>query len=64
MGKLEEFVVCSIRGVLTKITLKTYQPHIINRTNQGSNKGVKSLMTFNTPDKPHKGVVLSQETDT
>ena len=31
---------------------------------QGFNEDVKSLMTFNTPDTLHKGIVRNQETDT
>ena len=31
---------------------------------QGFNKDLKYLMTFNTPPKPHKGVVRNQEIDT
>ena len=32
--------------------------------NQGFIKEMKSLMTFNNPATPHKGVVSYQETDT
>ena len=31
---------------------------------QGFNKDVKSLMNFNNPAIPHKGLVHNQETDT
>ena len=32
--------------------------------NQGFNKDMKSLMTFNTPATPHKGILLNKETNT
>ena len=40
------------------------QPDIINNMNQVFKGDLKSLMTFNTPATPHKGIVSNQETDT
>ena len=42
------------------MTLKIYQPDIITKMTQGFNKDVKSIMTFNTPATPHKGIVCNQ----
>ena len=35
MGRLEEFVGCTIKRDLTKTTLNISQPHIITKTTQG-----------------------------
>ena len=64
MGKLEDFIGCTIKRDLTNMTLNIYQPNLIYNMNPGCNKDVKLLMTFNTPDTPHKGIVRNQETDT
>ena len=64
MGELEDFVGCAIKRDLTNMTLNIYQPDIINKMNQGFNGDVKLLMTFNTPDTPHQGIVSNQEIDT
>ena len=64
MGGLEDFVGCTIKRDLTKMTLNIFQPGIINKINQGFNEDVKSLVTFDTPDTPHKGIVRNQETYT
>ena len=45
------------------MNLKISQPDLINNMTQGFNEDRKSLMTFNTPSKPHKGIVCSQESD-
>ena len=37
MGELEESVGCTIKRDITNITLKIYEPHIINKTAQGFN---------------------------
>ena len=64
MGELKDFIKCTINHELTKTTLKISQPDLINKTTQGFNKDMKSIMTFNKPAKPHKGIVRNQETDT
>ena len=64
MVKLEDFIWCTIKRDLAKMTLKISQPDQINNIVQGFNEDVKSLMTFNTPDTPHKGILRDQETDT
>ena len=64
MGEIEGFVGCTIKRDLTNMTLNIFQPHIITKVTQGFNKDVKSLLTFNTPDTPYKGIVRRQETDT
>ena len=60
MGELEDFIGCSIKRDLTKMTLNISQPDIINKTTQGFNEDMQSLMTFNTPATSHKGVVRNQ----
>ena len=60
MGEIEDFILFTINFDLTNITLKIYQPDLSNNMTQGFNKDMKSLMTFNTPDTPHKGIVLNQ----
>ena len=62
MGELENFVVCTINSDLTKMTLKTYQPDLINKMNQGFNEDLKSIVTCNTPATLHQDVVHNQET--
>ena len=57
MGELEDFIGCTIKRDLTKMTLNISQPDIINKTTQGFNEDMQSLMTFNTPATSHKGVV-------
>ena len=64
IGELEDFLGCTIKHDLTKTTLNISQPDIINRTTQCFNKDMESLMTFNTPATPHKGILRNQETDT
>ena len=64
MGELEDFVGCTIKRDLINMTLKISQPDIINKMTQGFARYLKSLMTFNTPAIPHKGIVGNQETDT
>ena len=61
MVELEEFIGCTIKCDITKMTLNISQPDISKKTTQGFNKDVKSLMTFNTPDTPHQGIVCNQE---
>ena len=56
MGELEDFLGCTIWRDLTKTTLNIYQPGMINKMTQVFNEYVKSLMTFNTPAKIHKGI--------
>ena len=46
------------------MTLNISQPDLINKMTQGFKEDVKSLMNFNTPATPHKGVVRHQEKDT
>ena len=58
MGELEDFVGCTIRRDLTKITLNI--SHIIDKKKQGLKKGVKSLMTINTPVAPNLGIVRNK----
>ena len=60
MGELEDFIGCTIKRDLTKMTLNISQPDIINKTTQGFNEDMQSLMTFNTPATSHKGVVRNQ----
>ena len=64
MGKLEDFIGCTIKSETTKTTLNIFQPDLIKNTTQVFNEDVKSLMTLNTPAAPHKGIVRNQETDT
>ena len=64
MGELVDFIGCVIKLDLTKMTLKIYQPDLINKMTQVFNEDVKSLMTLNTPATPHKWIVRNQETDT
>ena len=59
-GPLEDFVGCMIKCDLTKMTLKIYQPYLIAKITQVFNDYMKLLMTFNTPDKSHKGIVHNQ----
>ena len=54
MCEIEEFIGCKIKRDLTKVTLKIYQPGLINKITQWSNEGVRSLMIFDTPATPHK----------
>ena len=60
MVELEDFIGFVIKHDLTNINLNISQPDIINKTNQGFNVELKSLMTFNTPATPHKGIVINQ----
>ena len=64
MGELEEFIGFTIKRDLTNMNLKISQPDLIKNMIQVFDKDVKSLMTFNTPATPHKGVVRNQYTDT
>ena len=45
MGELVDFIGCIIKIDLTKMTLKIYQPDLINKMTQVFNEDVKSLMT-------------------
>ena len=60
MIELEDFVGCLIKHDFTKMTLKISQPYLITNMNQLFNKDDKSLMNFNTPATPHKGIVCNQ----
>ena len=60
LGELEDFVGYTINRDLTKTTLNIYQPHLITKATQSFNKDTKSLMTFNTPATPHKGILNHQ----
>ena len=64
MGELEEFIGFTIKRDLTNMNLKISQPDLIKNMIQVFDKDVKSLMTFNTPATPHKGIICNQETDT
>ena len=64
LGELEDFVGYTINRDLTKTTLNIYQPYLISKTTQQFNEDMKLLMTFNTPDTPHKEIIRNQETDT
>ena len=64
MGELEDFVGCMIKHDHTNMTLIISQLVLINKITQGFNEDVKSLMTFNIPDKSHKGDVRNQLKDT
>ena len=64
MGEKEDFVGCKIKRDLSKMTLKISQLDIINKMDKGFIEDMKSLMTFNSPDKPHKRIVNNQGTDT
>ena len=46
------------------MTLSISPPDIINKMTQGFNEDVKSLMDFNTPATPPKGIVHNLEIDT
>ena len=60
MYELDDFVGCTIKRDLTKMTLNTSQPGLITNMTQGFNEDVNSLRNFNTPDTPHKGIVSNQ----
>ena len=60
MGEVDDFVGCKIKRDLTNITLKIYQPHIINNMIQWFKEDVKSLITSDTPTTPHKVVLRNQ----
>ena len=64
MGELEDFWGCTINRYTTNTTLNISQPDQITNMNQWFNEDMKSLMTFNNPSTPHKGIVCNQETDT
>ena len=64
MGELEDFVGCTIKRDLSKMTPNISQPGLTNKMNKGFNKGVKSLMTLNILDRTYKCIVRNQETDT
>ena len=64
MGELEEFIGFTIKRDLTNMTPKISQPDLIKNMIQVFDKDVKSLMTFNTPATPHKGILLNKETNT
>ena len=57
MCELEGFTGCTIKRDHTNITLKIYQPYLINKMTQVFNEYVKSLITCNTPATQHKGVL-------
>ena len=60
MGELEDCVGCTINHDLTKMTLDISQTDIITKITQGYNEDEKSLINFNTPATPHKGIVCNQ----
>ena len=60
MGEIEYFIGCTIKHDLSKINLKISQPDLINKITQGFKEDMKSLMTFNTPSTPNKGIVRDQ----
>ena len=57
MGKLDDFIGCTIKHDLTNMTLKISQTYLINNMILLFKEDVKSLMTFNNPDTPHQGIV-------
>ena len=57
MGELDDFVGFTIMRDLTNTNLNNSQLHLINKMTQGFNKDMKSLMTFNNPDKTDKRIV-------
>ena len=63
MDELEDFLGSTLNCDLTNMTINIYQPHIITKMTQGFNKDMISLITFDTPATPHKGIVCNQETD-
>ena len=63
MGEIEDFIGCTIKREFTKMTPNISQLDLINYMTQGFNKDMKSLMTFNNPATPNKGVLRNQETD-
>ena len=50
-----------IKHDLENMTLNIYKSHLIVKTVQGFNDNVKSLINFNTPATPHKGIIINQE---
>ena len=64
MSELDDFIGCTVKRNLNKMMLNISQPYLIYKTTQGFKGDVKSLMTFNTPDTPHQGIVRNQERDT
>ena len=64
MGELEDFIGCTIKRDLIKTNLNISQPDRINKMTQWFKEGVKSLMTFNSPATPHKGIVHNNNKDT
>ena len=63
MVELEDSVGYTINRDLTNTTLDISQPGLITKMAQGFNEYMKSLMTFNTPATPYKGIVYIQEKD-
>ena len=53
MGELEDFVGCTIKRDLTKITLNISHPDLINKMTQGFNEYKESLMTYNNTATSH-----------
>ena len=49
---------------LTNMNLNIYQPDLITNMTQVYYEDLKSLMTFNTPATPHRGIFPNQETYT
>ena len=60
MGKLEDFIGCTIKRDLAKMTLKVSQLDLINKMMQGLNGELKSQINFNNPATTHQGVVRNQ----
>ena len=58
---LEEYIGCTNKLDLTSMTFKISQSHLIGKTNQGLNYGVKSPTTFNTSATTHKGIVRTKK---
>ena len=61
MGPLEDFVGCTINLDLINTTLMISQLHLIKKMSEEFNNNMKTIMNFNTPDTPHKGIARNQE---
>ena len=59
-GTIEDFVGCTVKHDLTKMTFMISQLHVITKMTQGLNKDVKSPTAFNTPATPHEGIVSNK----
>ena len=60
MGELEDYIGCTIKRDLTKMTLNISHSYLITKMTQGFNEYIKSLTTLNNRALPHKGIVRNK----